>query len=358
MRLTVLQAAFALLLPIAAGCGNDATTPIPPTPPVGQDGLWTVSGSPSAILRLDPTQLTDTGQRDPATALTTPSALLHTLAGVAFDAAGNLWIASEDDSLLLAFAPGALSSSGHKAASTVITPTRGSLSGPIGLAFDAQHRLWVVNDRSATLVRFDTAQLAAGGAQAPAVVLSLPGSPVAIAFDAAGSLWVSDNQFNVIYKYTADELATSGSPPPAFFLTGADSLLNPTGLAFDAAGNLWVANNGSLRASHRNFLEQGLSEHSGRPGVRGGREFVGRGGRRGVDEVRTGKPQRERSARAERPAQGGRSLAVLDCGALAQARRATAELTPAKSPAHRSLPEALLASCALHRPLSSPRRRR
>jgi len=245
MRLTVLQAAFALLLPIAAGCGNDATTPIPPTPPpVGQDGLWTVSGSPSAILRLDPTQLTDTGQRDPATALTTPSALLHTLAGVAFDAAGNLWIASEDDSLLLAFAPGALSSSGHKAARTVITPTRGSLSGPIGLAFDAQHRLWVVNDRSATLVRFDTAQLAAGGAQAPAVVLSLPGSPVAIAFDAAGSLWVSDNQFHVISKYTADELAASGSPPPAFVLTAADSLVNPTGLAFDAAGNLWVVNNG------------------------------------------------------------------------------------------------------------------
>ena len=245
MRLTLLQAAAVLLLPFAAGCGNDATTPTPPLPdPLLQVGLWTVSGSPSAILRLDPTQLSDTGQRDPATTLTTPSAHLHTLAGVAFDAAGNLWIASEDDSLLLAFAPGALASSGYNAARTVITPTRGSLSGPIGLAFDPQHRLWVVNNQSATLVRFDTAQLAAGGAQAPAVVLSLPGSPVAIAFDAAGSLWVSDNQFHVIYKYTADELATSGSPPPAFVLTAADSLVNPTGLAFDAAGNLWVVNNG------------------------------------------------------------------------------------------------------------------
>src|SRR6266487_2760609 len=245
MRLTVLQATSVLLLLCVAGCGNDATTPIPPLPdPLLQDGLWTVSGSPSAILRLAPTQLSDTGARDPATTLTTPSALLHTLAGVAFDAAGNLWIASEDDSLLLAFAPAALAGSGRRAASTVITPTRGSLSGPIGLAFDPQQRLWVVNNQSATLVRFDTAQLAAGGAQAPAVVLSLPGSPVAIAFDAAGSLWVSDNQFHVIYKYTADELAASGSPPPAFVLTAADSLVNPTGLAFDAAGNLWVVNNG------------------------------------------------------------------------------------------------------------------
>ena len=248
MRLNSLRAAFVLLLPFAAGCGNDATTPVvpppPPPPPLLQDGLWTVSGNPSAILRLDPTQLTDTGQRVPATIVTTPSAGLTMLAGVAFDAAGNLWVASDDDSLLLAFDPDALASSGTKLARTVIRPTRGSLSGPIGVAFDSLQRLWVVNHQSATLVRYDPAQLAAGGAQTPAVVLSLPGSPVAIAFDAAGSLWVSDNQFHVIYRYTAAQLAVSGSPAPAFVLTAADSLVNPTGIAFDAAGNLWVANNG------------------------------------------------------------------------------------------------------------------
>src|SRR5216117_1625125 len=132
-----------VLLALAAACGTGATSPIvpppPPPPPISaQDGLWTVSGNPSAILRLDPTQLTDTGQRVPATIVTTPSAGLTTLAGVAFDAAGNLWIASDDDSLLLAFAPGALSSSGFKPARTVIRPTRGSLSGPIGLAFDSR----------------------------------------------------------------------------------------------------------------------------------------------------------------------------------------------------------------------------
>src|SRR3989475_11264044 len=188
MRLIVLQATSALLLLFVAGCGNDATTPTPPLPdPSLQDGLWTVSGSPSAILHLAPMQLNDTGQRDPATTLTTPSAPLHTLAGVAFDAAGNLWIASEDDSLLLAFAPGALASSGTKAASRVITPTRGSLSGPIGLAFDSQQRLWVVNHQSATVVRFDPAQLAAGGGQNPAGVPSLPGDPGGLALGAAGA---------------------------------------------------------------------------------------------------------------------------------------------------------------------------
>jgi len=252
MRLIVLKATAVLLLAVAAACGTDATSPMvpqpppprPPPPTSAQDGLWVVSGNPPAILRLDPTQLTDTGQRIPATIVTTPSAGLTTLAGVAFDAAGNLWVASDDDSLLLAFAPGALASSGTKAATRVITSTRGSLSGPIGLAFDSQQRLWVVNHQSATVVRFDPAQLAAGGVQTPALVLSVPGTPVAIAFDGAGSLWVSDNQLRVIYKYTAAQLAASGSPPPAFVLTAADSFVNPTGVAFDGAGNLWVANNG------------------------------------------------------------------------------------------------------------------
>jgi len=252
MRPSILQATLALLLAFAAACGTDAAKsvvppsppPPPPPPTAAQNGLWVVSGNPPGILRLDPTQLTDTGQRVPATILTTPSGGLRTLSGVAFDNAGNLWVASDDDSLLLGFDPGALASSGSKAASTVITPTRGSLSGPIGLAFDSHQRLWVVNHLSRTLVRFDPAQLAAGGPQAPAVVLSVPGNPVAIAFDVAGSLWVSDNDSRVIYRYAATQLARSGSPSPAFVLTAADSLVNPTGIAFDAAGNLWVANNG------------------------------------------------------------------------------------------------------------------
>ncbi len=136
MRFTVLRTTIALLLPVAAGCGYDSTTPSPPLP----TGLWIASGSPSAILRLDPSQLSGTGDRTPATAITTPSARLYTLVAIAFAAAGDLWIASQDDSLLLGFAPGTLTSSGFRAATTVIAPTAGSLSGPTGLAFDSQRR--------------------------------------------------------------------------------------------------------------------------------------------------------------------------------------------------------------------------
>ena len=217
-----------------------------PTPgPSLQDGLWTVSGSPSSLLRLAPEQLSGVGGRVPATELTTSSAGLFTLTGVAFDAAGRLWIASQDDSLVLSFPPAALTGAGSRIPETEIFPFNGSLSGPTALAFDAQHRLWVVNSGNGTVVRFDAAQLAAGGAVAPAVVLTEPGSPAALAFDAAGALWVSDNRAHTIVKYPAERLAASGSPAPTLVLTEGNSLVNPAGLAFDAAGNLWVANSGA-----------------------------------------------------------------------------------------------------------------
>jgi streptogramin lyase len=186
----------------------------------------------------------DSGAVDPRTTITTTSEWLYPRVAIAFDAAGELWVASQNDSVVIAFAPADLAGSGFRLAARVIASVRGSISGPTGLAFDARHRLWVVNAHSATVVRFDPAQLAAGGAQVPAVVLSLPGTPATIAFDAAGALWVGDPEFHTIAKYATSQLEASGSPPPEFRLTSADSLRNPSGMAFDAAGNLWIANTG------------------------------------------------------------------------------------------------------------------
>jgi sugar lactone lactonase YvrE len=201
-----------------------------------------VSGDPSAILRLSPAQLTGSGDRTPETRITTSRAELVALAGVAFDPDGRLWIASAEDSVLVAFAPGALASSGSEAPMTAIE-TGGALGGPTGLAFDSAHRLWVSSFGSGTLLRFDPDQLAAGGAPAPAVVVFGVGQPTALAFDAAGSLWVSDYMANRIVRYDAAQLSASGSPTPTVVLTGINgSIENPSGLAFDDSGNLWVSN--------------------------------------------------------------------------------------------------------------------
>ncbi len=246
MRPIVLAGTLACLLPLAASCANDPTVPDSSgIPSVVQNGLWTVSGSSSAILRLDPGQLRDTAQPpDAATIITTPSAMLNTLAAVAFDSTGSLWVVGMDDPVLFAIEPEALTSSGSKLARTTITPVNGSLKSPTGLAFDSRQRLWVA-DFTGTLNRFDAPQLSVGGAQPPAVVLRVPGNPAAIAFDASGSLWVADNILNVISQYTPAQLDEPGSPRPAVVLSANNlSLVNPAGLAFDASGNLWVANIG------------------------------------------------------------------------------------------------------------------
>ena len=87
-RFTVVrQATFALAFTIAAGCGYDSSYSMaPPAPdPAVEDGLWTVSASAPAVLHLAPTQLLTDGDRTPVASISTPSATLSELNGMAFD---------------------------------------------------------------------------------------------------------------------------------------------------------------------------------------------------------------------------------------------------------------------------------
>lgn len=248
IRFTVArQATFAVAFTFLLGCGYDSTNPYPsPAPnPSFEDGLWTASGiNNPAIVHLDPSQLLAGGDHTPVTAITTPSAKLLNLSAIAFDTDGTMWIASQDDSVLVAFAPAALASSGTKTATTRITSIGGSLSTPTGIAFDSQHRLWVANFENGTIVRFDRAQLAAGGAVVPAVTISGLGHPNSLAFDEAGSLWISKP--NKVFSFSTAQLDSSGFLAPHVVIsTLGTSLADPAGLAFDTDGNLWVGNAGN-----------------------------------------------------------------------------------------------------------------
>ncbi|MGH7678865.1 MAG: hypothetical protein ACRENU_10390 [Gemmatimonadaceae bacterium] len=228
---------------LAAGCGYDRS-PGPYDPPnvSHTEGLWVASGSDPALLRFAPEQLLASGSKTASATITTSSATLFTINGIAFDTAGTMWVASADDSLLIAFSAAALATSGFTVASRIISPTDESLSSPSAIAFDPHHRLWVANAETGTLVRFDPAQLVAGGAPRPANVIRGPTRPSGLAFDANGSMWVANIRTNSIAKYSAAQLDDSGFVTPAVLLRPTGSaFLGSSALAFDAAGNLWVA---------------------------------------------------------------------------------------------------------------------
>jgi sugar lactone lactonase YvrE len=237
------KSAVSLIIIVLTACGTGSSSSPSPATPLPLDGLWTVSGSPAALLRLDNLQLADTGKQMPATAITTPSAGLETVSAMAFADDGTLWVVSQDDSLLLGFAPGTLSASGARSASVVISSNHGSLSGPTGLAFDRAGQLWVANPGNGTLVRYQPEQLTASGAPVPRVTLSGFSHPTGIAIDRVGGLWFTDRASNAVSRLTFGELSTTGTPFPTVGIQSVNnSLSGPSGLAIDSAGTLWVAN--------------------------------------------------------------------------------------------------------------------
>jgi sugar lactone lactonase YvrE len=240
-----------LMVLLASGCDyNPDYTSAPPMvdPPAVAfaEGLWTVSGAPGEIVRLDATQLLTDGTLTPATRLFTSSASLFTLNSIAFDDAGVMWVASEDDSELLGFAPGTEGAAGFITPSISIRPVSGSIAGPTGMAFDIDGSLWVANLANGTIVRFEKSQLSKSGAPIPSVTITGVANPTGLAFDASATLWVTDLRANTVSRYLRGQLTTSGEKPPAIVLrASSNSLVNPAGIAFDSFNNMWIANTGA-----------------------------------------------------------------------------------------------------------------
>jgi sugar lactone lactonase YvrE len=209
--------------------------------------LWVSELTTNVIVEFTASQLATSGNPTPAVTLSANAGSVAFPGGLAFDAAGNLWVANEDDSSVVEFAASQLTSSGSPVPAVTISASAGSLKLPAGLAFDASGNLWVANIIGNTVVEFTPGQLAASGAPKPAITLSANGAslgtPRAPAFDASGNLWVLNVDSNTVSEFTRSQLTTTGSPVPAVMLTSAGgSLEGPTGLAFDASGDLWITN--------------------------------------------------------------------------------------------------------------------
>src|SRR5262245_52024759 len=150
---------------------------------------------------------------------TTPTALNQPRA-VAFDSAGNLWVADTGNNRVVRYSLGTLNNPAPVAADAVIgqkdlfsgTANAGGaisasgLDGPAGLAFDAQNNLYVADFSNTRVLRF------AG----PGLSGTLP---------AANAVWGEAN------------FASKGVPARAT----ASTLAGPTGLAVDRNANLYVS---------------------------------------------------------------------------------------------------------------------
>jgi secreted PhoX family phosphatase len=116
-----------------------------------------------------------------------------------------------------------------------------SMFGPTTLAFDPAGDLWVANENTSTLVELTRAQLHTPNPVPNVTISAAAGAlanPFGMAFDRQGNLWVVGNNAGHVYEYTKEQLATSGSPTP--HTTISDFPGTPLGDAFDAFGDLWV----------------------------------------------------------------------------------------------------------------------
>jgi sugar lactone lactonase YvrE len=93
---------------------------------------------------------------------------------MAFDGAGNLWVANTGNNTVAAFTPPQLAGRGPVAPHVVLSSSRSSLDLPVGLAFDGAGSLWVVGGTGA-LTKFAPASLRASGAPAPSARLQIGG---------------------------------------------------------------------------------------------------------------------------------------------------------------------------------------
>ena len=212
-----------------------------------------------AIAEFTAAQLADLGNNNapiPNTTLLDDGSLtiLNCPWGAQFDAAGNLWITNRSLPNLVSYSPAQLAVGGALTPDTTITST--SFDSPRGISFDASANLWIVENQNQQILGYKAATLATAlghsGQVNPDIIISSPsfGDPRAITFNSTGDLWLADGSGKLL-KFAAADLPAGGALTPTVVITAtpvvtldgvALSLDLPDGLAFDPAGNLWVAN--------------------------------------------------------------------------------------------------------------------
>lgn len=185
--------------------------------------------------------------------------------GMAYDAAGNLFLADVNNHAIREISPagvittvagtGMAGYGGDGGAATTAlldTPTGVSVdtSGNLYIADSHNHRVRKVSAGVITTIAGNgTAGFAGDGGQATAAQLDLP---TALAVDAAGTLYIADTNNQRVRKVTNGVITTiAGNGDETFAGDGGPatqaSLDSPSGLAIGAAGSLYIADRNNQR---------------------------------------------------------------------------------------------------------------
>ena len=156
----------------------------------------------------------------PAGAVSTFASGFNRPTGLAFDSAGNLYVANEYGGTVSRVTPAG-----------VVSTFASGFDWPDGLAFDSTGNLYVANYLGNTVSKVTPAR---------AITMFAAGfdAPAALAFDSAGNLYVA----NVLSSVNVLSDTVSKVTPAGLVSTFAGGFDGPAGLAFDSAGNLYVAN--------------------------------------------------------------------------------------------------------------------
>lgn len=247
---------------------TSTATPAPVTAavkgPIGGDlafdregNLWGTGATTSdpTLVRFSAASLAASGAAQPDYRVTITGGCLPFARSLAFGPQGDLYVGSPCSDAVFKVPAAELAQTTELPATRTLTPASFAVPDPGGLAFDAEGNLWVASLNADQVWRFDAASLAAGGALTPSLKLGVFARDVMgdtsrfrpswLAFDANGDLWANDFGANIFYRVPKAELAGTGEKtvqPAVRVVVSVLAVLE--GFFFDESGGLWSA--GSL----------------------------------------------------------------------------------------------------------------